>query len=166
MSKILKHKGFLGTAEMSVDDDCLYGKALYTRDLIMYEGATPAELKKAFEDAIDDYLDTCREIGIEPKKPCSGTFNVRISPEDHLAAAEAAAMEGANLNDFVKQAIKEKIEKTNKTEVHIHQHQHNHIHDRVLFRATLPAEGTGVNFNGQSFTITGYQAYKEETTQH
>jgi len=35
-------------------------------------------LRKAFEEAVEDYLQTCREQGKEPEHPFKGSFNIRV----------------------------------------------------------------------------------------
>ena len=121
MSNHLKYKGYLGSIEPSVEDNCLYGKILFINDLITYEAETVSELEKEFRAAVDDYLETCKALGREPQKPCSGSFNVRIGEDLHRVAAMQAELSGVSLNDFVKTAIEEKATKENKVH-HIHEH--------------------------------------------
>lgn len=65
----LKYKGYTGSVEYSEEDNCLYGKVLgLKKDCITYEGETISELKSDFEGAIDDYLASCKERGVEPGK--------------------------------------------------------------------------------------------------
>lgn len=161
MMKPMEYKGYLGSMEISVEDNCLFGELLYIRDLIVYQGQTVEELRKAFESAVDDYLETCKELDWEPKKPCSGTFNVRIGPEMHLEAAEAATLQGLKLNEYVKIAIREKLDRTERPEVHIHQHNHSHVHTG-RFTTTLSDEGQGV-LDDASITYKG-SAIRQETT--
>lgn len=58
----MKYKGYTGSVEFSEDDDCLFGKVqgLY-ETLISYEGSTVNEIRRDFEGAIDDYLESCAE---------------------------------------------------------------------------------------------------------
>jgi predicted HicB family RNase H-like nuclease len=72
---------------------------------VTFEGGSVRELKKAFHEAVDDYLETCAEVGKDPDKTYKGTFNVRISTDLHKAAAVYAAVNNISLNDFVKTAI-------------------------------------------------------------
>lgn len=109
--KALQYKGYLGSVECSVEDDCLYGQILYVNDLVNYEADSPAGLQAAFEQAVDDYLQTCGELGKEPDKSFKGSFNVRISPELHKEAAKQAYIYEESLNEFVAQAVQEKIER-------------------------------------------------------
>ena len=60
-----------------------------SKDLILYEGNTIDELKADFEAGIDNYIAGCVADGIEPRKPYSGTLNIRISPEIHSKIAMA-----------------------------------------------------------------------------
>lgn len=58
MSKLLEHRGFQGSIEVSSEDNCLFGKLQFIPALVSYEGRTGAELSQAFIDAVDDYLAT------------------------------------------------------------------------------------------------------------
>ena len=101
----LIHKGFTGSGEMSLEDDCLIGRVLFIDDIVTYEGATVAELVENFRVAVDHYLDHCKRTGKPANKPYSGTFNVRIGPQLHREAVIAANAAGINLNEFVMTAI-------------------------------------------------------------
>ena len=83
MKETFKYKGFYGSMEVSLEDECLFGEVLFVQSKIIFVGESVPELKKAFEEAVDSYLEHCAEQDIEPEKPLSGTFNVRISPEMH-----------------------------------------------------------------------------------
>lgn len=124
--KVLSHKGYLGSVEMSLEDNCLFGEVLFVNDLVNYEGATVEELQKAFVEAIDHYLARCAEEGLTPDKPFSGTFNVRFAPEIHKSACLKAALCGVSLNEFVKSAVLQALaeEKTVVNETHNHTHIH------------------------------------------
>lgn len=102
---ILKHKDYEGTAELDTDRMVCRGKILFIDDLVTYEAATPADLQKEFESAVDDYIETCATLGREAKKPLKGQFNVRIPPELHKTATLRALADGASLNDVVVRAL-------------------------------------------------------------
>ena len=105
MSDLLTYKGYLGSAHYSAADEVFYGKLEGIDDLVNYEGASVKELIKAFNEAVEDYLETCKEIGKEPNKMYKGSFNVRIPTELHRNAALFAVSKDISLNDFVKTAI-------------------------------------------------------------
>jgi len=103
--EIIKYNDYEGSCEISMEDGVCHGKILFIDDLVTYEADTPTNLKKEFESAVDDYLHTCEQLGIKPKKPLKGQFNVRISPELHKKAAIKAAEENISMNEVVKNAL-------------------------------------------------------------
>jgi predicted HicB family RNase H-like nuclease len=105
MSDLLTYKGYFGSAHYSAADEVFYGKLEGIDDLINFEGNSVKELLRAFNEAVEDYLDTCKEIGKAPNKTYKGSFNVRIPAELHRNAALFAASKDISLNDFVKTAI-------------------------------------------------------------
>lgn len=105
MSDLLIYKGYFGSAHYSAADEVFYGKLEGIDDLILYEGTSVKALIKDFHEAVDVYLENCKEIGKEPNKTYKGSFNVRIPAELHREAALFAASKDISLNDFVKTAI-------------------------------------------------------------
>ena len=105
MNNLLTHKGFKGSVEFDSDDEILHGKILFISDTICYDAPSAKEIKKAFEDAVDAYIEFCADIGKSPNKPCSGTFNVRITPELHQEACLYALEKRISLNTLVQQSI-------------------------------------------------------------
>ena len=80
----LEYKGYKGSVEYSKEDNCLFGKVQgLPKALILYEGQTLDELRRDFEDGIDDYIEGCRADGIEPCKPFSGRLNLRMTSDLH-----------------------------------------------------------------------------------
>jgi len=117
----LTYNGYSGSIEVSTEDECLHGRVLFIDDLITYEGGSVAEVRTAFQDAVDRYVVHCARVGKAANKPYSGTFNVRIGPELHSKAARAAEEKGFKLNEFVKSAIQAAIDLDG---VVTHNHQH------------------------------------------
>lgn len=105
MSDLLTYKGYFGSAQYSAPDEVFHGKLEGIDDLVTYEATTVQELIQAFNEAVEDYLETCKQIGKEPNKTYKGSFNVRIPGELHRDAAIYAASRDISLNDFVKTAI-------------------------------------------------------------
>ena len=106
----MQYKRYHGSVEISPEDNVLYGKLLFISPLVTYEGTTAQELEEAFQDAVNDYLADCESDGIPPIKPCKGSFNVRVGHDLHLAAAVASHQASINLNEFMKQALAEKLQ--------------------------------------------------------
>lgn len=97
----MTYKGYEGSVEYSEADNCLFGKVLFVRSLLTYEGQTLDEIRRDFQDAVDDYLELCKDKGWTPEKPFKGSFNVRVSPAVHRKLAKAAAEKGESLNKYV-----------------------------------------------------------------
>lgn len=105
MNDILEYMGYCANVHFSAEDDTFYGKVFGINDLVSFEGETVKKLKQAFNEAVDDYLETCRETGKDPDKTYKGVFNVRIPSDLHRRAAIVAATKNVTLNDLVKTAI-------------------------------------------------------------
>jgi predicted HicB family RNase H-like nuclease len=110
MSNVLIYKDYRGLVEYSDEDSTFYGKIFGIDDLVTFEGSSVKELKKAFHDAVDDYLETCEEIGKSPEKEYKGQFNVRVPKQLHKLAATRAALKKITLNKFVENALKKALQ--------------------------------------------------------
>ena len=116
MNDILRYKDYYAEVHFSSEDDVLYGKVIGINDLISFEAVSVKELKKAFREAVLDYLQTCKSLDKTPGKTYKGSFNVRIPTELHREAAMFAAFKNMSLNDFVRYAIVFTISKNEKDE--------------------------------------------------
>ena len=105
MNDILQYKGYYADVHFSNEDDVFFGKLIGINDLINFEADSVKALKTAFAEAVEDYLNTCKELGKEPEKTYKGSFNVRIPSDLHRQAALIASMKNVSLNDFVRHAI-------------------------------------------------------------
>ncbi len=112
MSEVFNHRGYSGTAEVSIEDGCLVGRVLHIRDIIAYEGSNVDDLRQAFQDAVDDYLAHCAEANKSPDKPYSGSFNVRTGPDRHRLLVEIGAALKKGLNETVNHVIDHYIEQS------------------------------------------------------
>lgn len=109
----LKYKEYIASIEFSQTDEVFHGKIHGINDLVSFEGRSVEELKSAFYEAVDDYLDTCQKLGKKPDKTFKGSFNVRITSYLHRNAALIAAQNNMSLNDFVSAAISYAIKHKN-----------------------------------------------------
>jgi predicted HicB family RNase H-like nuclease len=106
---MMEYKGYLGTVEYDGDARIFHGDIINTRDVITFQGTTVNEIEQAFKDSINDYIAWCKEEGVEPEKPYSGKFNVRLSPQLHRQLAILAKKRRVSLNSFVEKAIANEI---------------------------------------------------------
>jgi len=109
MTDKLKFRDFIGSVHFSAEDEVFYGRIEGINDLVTFEASTVTKLKKAFKAAVEDYVGLCKEAGKEIFKSFKGSFNVRVNPELHSKAFEHAILEGKTLNQFVKEAIEQKL---------------------------------------------------------
>lgn len=105
MSSTLVFQGYSARIEFSAEDECFIGHIAGIKDIVGFHGDSVTELKKAFEEAVKDYLETCREAGKQPQKPYSGKLMLRISPEIHAAVAIAAQLSGQSINQWAQGAL-------------------------------------------------------------
>ncbi len=102
---MMEYKGYFAKVEFDDDANIFHGEIFNLRDVITFEGETVSELKQAFKDSVDDYLDYCAERGEKPEKPYSGKFVVRVEPELHKNITIEARKMGKSLNVWVKDAL-------------------------------------------------------------
>lgn len=103
----MTYKGYAARIEFSDEDECFVGHIAGIRDVVGFHGESVRTLRKAFQEAVDDYLATCEKLGRSPQKPYSGKFNLRISPETHARVAMQAEVAGKSLNQWVAEALDE-----------------------------------------------------------
>ncbi|HEY8897420.1 MAG TPA: hypothetical protein VIM79_21495 [Niastella sp.] len=63
MKGVIQYKGYVASIQFSDREKVFYGKINGIEDLVNFEGATKGELNNAFIEAVDDYIDTCKQIG-------------------------------------------------------------------------------------------------------
>ncbi|MGA3096350.1 MAG: type II toxin-antitoxin system HicB family antitoxin [Bryobacteraceae bacterium] len=97
----MTYKGYEGIARFDEEAGMFTGEVINTRDVITFQGKSVAELKRAFEASVEDYLEFCASRGEEPDKPFSGMFTVRMPPELHRRVALEASRKGKSLNAYV-----------------------------------------------------------------
>ena len=105
MTNVMTYKGYSARIEYDDEDELFFGRLAGIRDGVSFHGDTVAELKAAFHEAVDDYVETCSRIGKTPQKPFSGKVMFRIDPETHRRAALAAELAGVSLNQWAEQVI-------------------------------------------------------------
>src|SRR5579871_1535783 len=102
MSDIMQYKGYYGSVHLDQDELIFFGKLEFIRSLVTYEGNTARQLRTAFEDAVDDYLSTCKKKRIDPETPFKGSLNVRIGKKLHRKLALAAIQDDISINSYIK----------------------------------------------------------------
>lgn len=106
---MLKYKGYTGLVEYDADGKIFTGEVIGLRSVITFQGRTPEELENSFRESIVVYLEMCRIDGVEPEKPYSGRFNIRITPELHRSLVIKAAVERKSLNELVVETLEKSL---------------------------------------------------------
>ncbi len=113
MKDLLQYKDFIGSVHFSSDDAVFFGKIEGINDMVTFEGRTVDEIKKSFKEAVEDYLEICKQTGKKPFKSYKGSFNIRITPELHKKAVQKSISRGLSLNQFVQKAIEHEVSDSN-----------------------------------------------------
>jgi predicted HicB family RNase H-like nuclease len=109
MSNTMSYKGYTARIDYSDEDGCFIGHLAGISDLVGFHGETVAELRAAFKDAVDDYLETSERLNRAPQKPYSGKLMLRVPPDLHARAAVAAQTSGKSLNQWATDILKRAV---------------------------------------------------------
>src|SRR5260363_39242 len=107
--KPMTYKGYSARIEYSDEDDCFIGRLAGIRDIITFHGNFVEEVRNAFQEAVDFYLETCRQRNEAPQKPYSGKISLRISPNIHARMAMQADAAGKSINQWVAETLEHAI---------------------------------------------------------
>ena len=66
------NNGYLGSVEYSAADEVFFGRIVGITDHVTYDGDSVQSLKRCFEEAVEDYIESCSELGKEPEKSYNG----------------------------------------------------------------------------------------------
>jgi predicted HicB family RNase H-like nuclease len=114
MTNILRHMGHSARVEFDADDRIFFGRIARIAGGVGFHADTVEGLVAAFEDAVDDYLETCAKVGKRPDKPYSGKLMLRVDPSVHAKAALAAQLAGKSLNQFGEDALRAASERASR----------------------------------------------------
>lgn len=64
---LLEHKGSSGSVEFSEADGVCHGKLQLIRGLVTYEATDAEGLRRAFEEAVEDYLELQATLARPPR---------------------------------------------------------------------------------------------------
>lgn len=101
----MQHGGYTARIEYDDEDGLFVGRVLGLRALVDFHGETVAELRKAMQLAVDEYVASCKKRGVKPEKAATGNFALRMPPEVHGAAAVVAEAAGKSLNQLISEAV-------------------------------------------------------------
>jgi predicted HicB family RNase H-like nuclease len=111
--KPMTYKGYSARIEFSDEDDCFVGRVAGIRDIITFHGESVEEIRQAFKESIDFYLDTCAQRGESPNKAYSGKLFLRVPSEVHAAVAIAAETSGKSINQWALETFQKAAQNEN-----------------------------------------------------
>jgi predicted HicB family RNase H-like nuclease len=106
----MKHRGYAAQIEYSDEDQCFIGHIAGIKDVVGFHGESVSELRAAFEEAVDDYLETCARLNRSPQNAYSGKLMLRIPPEIHAAVAVAADVSGKSINQWAAEKFADAVQ--------------------------------------------------------
>ena len=105
----MNYKNYTALIEYSDEDQCFVGHIAGITDIVGFHAETVTELRSAFEEAVDDYLETCVKLGKSPQKNYSGKLLLRIPADVHAAIATAATATGKSINQWAADTLAKEI---------------------------------------------------------
>lgn len=66
---LVTYNGYAGLIKVSNEDGSFVGHLVGISDIVGFHAETADEMQAVFQEAVDDYLETCAKAGIKPKQP-------------------------------------------------------------------------------------------------
>ncbi len=82
--KTMIYKGYTAEIIYSDKDECFVGDVVGIDDIICFHGNTDEELRVAFEDVVDLYIEALEKSENPPQKHDAGSFWTRLREVFHL----------------------------------------------------------------------------------
>ena len=106
----LEYKGYIGVVEFDNEAGIFHGEVVNLKDVITFQGDSVIELRQAFIDSVEDYLEFCALRGEQPDKPLSGKLLLRLSPSLHRKISIQAHKHEKSVNGWVAEALERAVE--------------------------------------------------------
>jgi predicted HicB family RNase H-like nuclease len=108
---MIEYKGYAAAIEFDDSVGRLHGRIINSGPypIATFEATDVEGLRTEFRRSVDEYLASCEEDGVEPRKPFSGKLNLRLGQDLHQRVALSAAESGVSLNRWILQALEERI---------------------------------------------------------
>lgn len=101
----MAYKDYIARVDYDQDRETFHGRVVNLKHVISFEGKTSAVLEKEFAASVDFYLNLCKRKNVEPERPFSGNFVLRVEPAIHRMIAVAAEREGQSVNSWAKHVL-------------------------------------------------------------
>lgn len=111
MKNVMTYKGYQARVDFDADDSIFVGRIAGIDDNVGFHADCVKDLFEAFQEAVEDYLETCAKIGKTPEKSYSGNVFLRVPEDIHARAVKAAELAGVSLNEFGEDALEAAVER-------------------------------------------------------
>jgi predicted HicB family RNase H-like nuclease len=157
MKNHMTYKDYFGSVNFSEEDEVFHGKIEFIKALITYEGTDVKSLKKAFHEAVDDYLEICEAQGRKPEKIFKGSFNIRIKPEIHRQISIMAAEKDVNVNKFISDILEASVKNSSNISSQTTLQENTTLHDinhqlPPLLKVTEARPGKTILYDADQFS--------------
>ncbi|MGB6230920.1 MAG: type II toxin-antitoxin system HicB family antitoxin [Litorimonas sp.] len=105
LANTMTYKGYSARIQYDDEDGLLTGRIAGIQDGVGFHANTVDDLRAAFEEAVEDYLETCKAVGKVPERAYSGQVMFRVDPDIHRRAAIAAELSGKSLNQWAEDVL-------------------------------------------------------------
>src|SRR5690606_28927341 len=105
MTNTMTYRGYVASMTFDTEDKIIVGRVLDVDDIITFHGGSVPEFESNFRKVVDDYIAACESLGSAPEKPASGKLMLRVAPNVHAAALNAASRKGVSHNKSGEQAV-------------------------------------------------------------
>ncbi len=104
---MMEYKGYIAAVEYDDLEEALYGRVINAGSypVATFEATDVQQLHKEFHHSVDEYLASCKEDDVEPRKPFSGKLQLQIPPDLHARVAESAVRDGMSIDSWIEQAL-------------------------------------------------------------
>lgn len=109
MNELMEYRGFKAKVQYSADDEVFFGRLMDINDIVIFEGKTVRELKRAMKEAVEFHIEVCEKTGKAVKKSFSGKVLLRLPSDLHARIAEAAARKGKSINEWGKEVLESAV---------------------------------------------------------
>ena len=103
----MMYRGYAARIDYSEDDSCFVGHIAEIKDVVGFHGESVAELRDAFEEAVNDYLQTCAKLNRSPQKPFSENRVSGVLPQVDAGIARAVEVSGKSINEWAPDTLPE-----------------------------------------------------------
>ena len=107
---MIEYKGYAAAIEFDDSVGRLHGRVVNSGPypIATFEATDVDGIRTEFHRSVDEYLASCEEDGVEPRRPFSGKLNLRLGSDLHQRVALSAEESGVSLNSWIVKALEER----------------------------------------------------------